>query len=160
MNRKLKLQVDLRRMEEKDLSTVIKLFADLNGGNIYDQDATQPPTPEYRKAFESIRADPNNGVWVALYEGVVVGAIHLTIVQYLAYHGGRILIVENVIVDPFVRRRRVGETMLKFAIEEARRRGCFRVKLTSSKMRKQAHAFYKHLGFEASHEGFSMAIDA
>jgi len=56
------------------------------------------------------------------------------------------------------RRRGIGEAMMRFAIDEARRRGCHRVQLTSNKRRRDAHRFYERLGFVASHEGFRLAL--
>ena len=95
---------------------------------------------------------------MAEVDGRVVGAFHLTIIQYVAYRGGRVAQIENVIVDPAERSRGIGEAMMRFAIEEARRQGCFRVQLTSNKARKRAHRFYERLGFVSSHEGMTLAL--
>ena len=45
-----------------------------------------------------------------------------------------------------------------WAIEEARRRGCALVQLTSDKRRAEAHRFYGRLGFAATHEGFKLRL--
>jgi hypothetical protein len=50
--------------------------------------------------------------------------------------------------------------MIGWAVEEARRRGCGLVQLTSSKVRADAHRFYGRLGFVASHEGFKLQVEA
>lgn len=62
------------------------------------------------------------------------------------------------IVEPSLRGQGIGEAMMRWAIDEARRRGCFRVQLTSNKVRKRAHAFYERLGFVASHEGMKLSL--
>lgn len=77
-------------------------------------------------------------------------------IQYIAHCGGRLAQVENVIVDPPFRSRGVGEAMMRWAIDEARRRACFRIQLTSNKARKPAHAFYARFGFVATHDGFKL----
>ena len=46
--------------------------------------------------------------------------------------------------------------MLTWAIEEARRRGCRLIQLTTDKQRPDAHRFYERLGFVASHEGMKL----
>ncbi len=56
------------------------------------------------------------------------------------------------------RRRPRGTCCWSPAIEEARRRGCALVQLTSDKRRTDAHRFYERLGFVASHEGFKLAL--
>jgi GNAT superfamily N-acetyltransferase len=45
-----------------------------------------------------------------------------------------------------------------WAVDEARRRGCALVQLTSDKRRGDAHRFYSRLGFEATHEGFKLRL--
>lgn len=148
----------IRRAEERDLPTVIRLFAIPDEGNIKDEDASSPLPGCYREALAAIAADPSNMLVVAEREGVVIGAFHLTIIQYVAYRGGRVAQIENVIVDPDARSLGVGAAMMGWAIDEARRRGCFRVQLTTNKARKRAHRFYERLGFTASHEGMKLSL--
>jgi GNAT superfamily N-acetyltransferase len=57
-----------------------------------------------------------------------------------------------------LRGRGLGHTLMEWAIEEARRRGCALVQLTSDKRRDEAHRFYGRLGFTASHEGFKLRL--
>jgi len=49
--------------------------------------------------------------------------------------------------------------MMRWAIEEARRRGCSRVQLTTNNARKDAHRFYERLGFRGTHLGMKLALD-
>ena len=53
----------------------------------------------------------------------------------------------------------IGTLMVEWALEEARRRRCRRVQLTSNKLRVEAHGFYRRLGFEFSHEGAKLYLD-
>ena len=48
--------------------------------------------------------------------------------------------------------------MVTWAIEEARRRHCRLVQLTSDKRRPDAHRFYERLGFVATHEGMKLQL--
>ena len=48
--------------------------------------------------------------------------------------------------------------MISWAIDEARRRGCALVQLTSDKSRIDAHRFYERLGFVPSHEGMKLSL--
>jgi GNAT superfamily N-acetyltransferase len=148
----------LRRAEEADLPAVIRLFAIPDEGNLKDEDPSSPLPPCYAEALREIAADPRNMLVVAEREGAVIGAFHLTIIQYVAYRGGRVAQIENVIVDPDARGLGVGAAMMVWAIEEARRQKCFRVQLTSNKARVRAHRFYERLGFKATHEGMKLAL--
>ncbi|WP_050434435.1 GNAT family N-acetyltransferase [Chondromyces crocatus] len=148
----------IRRAEQADLPEVVRLFAIPDEGNLKREDAGPPLPACYGEALARIADDPNNMLLVAVDGGQVVGAFQLTIIQYVAYMGGRVAMIENVIVEPEVRGRGVGEAMMRWAIDEARRRGCFRVQLTTNKVRERAHRFYERLGFVKSHEGMKLVL--
>jgi hypothetical protein len=48
--------------------------------------------------------------------------------------------------------------MMRRAIDLAKRRGAYRVQLTTNKVRARAHRFYASLGFVASHEGMKLLL--
>jgi ribosomal protein S18 acetylase RimI-like enzyme len=48
--------------------------------------------------------------------------------------------------------------MFELVIDEARRRGCPIVQLTTDKTRADAVRFYERLGFTASHEGYKLQL--
>jgi GNAT superfamily N-acetyltransferase len=148
----------IRRAAAGDLPAIVRLFAIPDEGNLKNEDPSLPLDPRYHEAFAVIADDPNNALYVAELAGRVVGAFHLTIIQYVANRGGRIAQIENVIVDPDLRGRGIGGDMMRWAIDEARRRGCFRVQLTTNKVRKRAHQFYERLGFVATHEGMKLLL--
>lgn len=148
----------IRRALSADLPAVVRLFAIPEEGNRKNEDPSDPLPPCYAEALRRIADDPGNMLMVAELEGAVVGAFHLHVLQYVANRGGRIGQIENVIVEPLLRSRGVGEAMMRWAIEESRRQGCFRVQLTSNKVRKRAHRFYERLGFVATHEGMKLVL--
>ncbi|MCC6558690.1 MAG: GNAT family N-acetyltransferase [Polyangiaceae bacterium] len=152
------VQVTIRRAAPADLPSVVRLFAIPEEGNKKPDHPGPPLDPRYAEALAAIADDPSNALLVAELDGAIVGTFHFTIIQYVAYFGGRVAMIENVVVDTPMRGRGVGEAMMRWAIEEARRRGCRRVQLTSNKMRKRAHRFYERLGFVASHEGMKLAL--
>jgi GNAT superfamily N-acetyltransferase len=56
------------------------------------------------------------------------------------------------------RGRGLGAAVITWAIDEARRRHCALVQLTTDKSRASAHRFYERLGFAASHEGMKLSL--
>ncbi|HEX7603039.1 MAG TPA: GNAT family N-acetyltransferase [Polyangiaceae bacterium] len=148
----------IRRAREDDLPEVVRMFAIPDEGNRKDESPAQPLDPCYAAALRTMADDPNNGLYVAEVDGRVAGAFQLTFIQHVAYRGGLALQIENVIVDPTCRGRGVGDAMMRWAIDRARERRCFRVQLTSNKRRTRAHRFYERLGFVASHEGMKLAL--
>ena len=88
----------------------------------------------------------------------VIVSLHRRGLPGLARHGALRAQIEAVRVREDYRSRRLGEALMTGAIDEARRRGCAIVQLTSDKSREAAHRFYARLGFVASHEGMKLRL--
>ena len=89
----------------------------------------------------------------------VAGTLTLSFLPGLARHGAWRAQIEAVRVARDWRGAGVGRMLFTWAIDEARRRGCRLVQLTSDTSREDAHAFYAALGFVASHVGYKLALD-
>jgi GNAT superfamily N-acetyltransferase len=148
----------IRRATAADLPRVVELLQQESLGEERREDPGPPLPQAYLDAFAEIDTDPNNELIVAEVGGVVQGTFQLTIIPNMSYVGGKIAQVESVVVDAPLRGRGLGEAMMRWAIDEARRRGCFRVQLTSNKARTDAHRFYERLGFVRSHEGMKWRL--
>ena len=147
----------VRHATEADLPRVVELLAQLSLDE--PREELGPPLPEaYRDAFQQIQADPNQRLLLAEAGGRVVGTASLLIVPNLSHQGRPYAIVENVVVDATERGAGYGELLLRHAMEEAQRAGCYKLSLTSNKRREDAHRFYGRLGFQATHEGFRVEL--
>lgn len=146
----------LRRATSRDLPAIVRLW--ITEGARKDAEHDDPHAPCYGEALAAIENDPNNALIVAELDGQVAGAFQLTVIQNVANCGSRTAQVESVVVDAALRSKGVGAAMMRWAIDEARRRGCLRIQLTSNKRRLRAHAFYERLGFVASHEGMKLEL--
>jgi GNAT superfamily N-acetyltransferase len=148
----------IRRANVHDLPRVVALIAGgARCGSAVDG-AGLPPAQSHYDAFAAIDADPDNDLMVADYDGRVVGTLQFTVITYIQHGGGRVAQVESVHVDAAMRGKKIGEAMMRWAIDEARRRGCFRIQLTTDTARTDAHRFYERLGFVASHVGFELML--
>ena len=90
--------------------------------------------------------------------GAVAGTLQLTVIPGLARRGALRAQIEAVRVREDLRGQGLGHELFAWAVEEARRRGCALVQLTTDKRRADAHRFYGRLGFVASHEGFKLHL--
>lgn len=150
--------VVVRDAAEADLPRIVELLQQESLGDERREDPG-PPLPEaYVRAFRQIAADPRQRLLIAEAGGSVVGTFVFIVLPNLSYRGRPVAQVENVVVDEPWRGRGVGEAMMRWAIDEARKAGCFRIQLTSNKARKDAHRFYERLGFVATHEGFKLYL--
>ena len=147
----------IRRAREADLNVLIAIFAaDGVGGR---GDTTDPEAFEdYLRAFHVIDASPNEQLFVAEFGGEVVGTFQVVFSRTLTGRGSLSMMIEAVQTREDVRGRGIGAAMIRHAIEEARRRGCRLVQLTSNMARLDAHRFYERLGFAKSHFGFKMKL--
>ncbi|WP_089954761.1 GNAT family N-acetyltransferase [Lentzea xinjiangensis] len=119
----------------------------------------KPGDPAYLRAFEVIDADPHQYLAVAVDdEGQVAGTLQLTFTSGLSRLGMTRATVEAVRVRSDQRGRGLGERLIRWAIDEARARGCGMVQLTTDASRTDAHRFYERLGFTASHVGMKLAL--
>ena len=144
----------IRPARREDLAAVVALLQE----DRLHPDPIDPMPAGYVAAFEELLADPDNTVVVAEREGLVVGTFQLTFIRQLMRRGCLVAQVEAVHVGIPHRSHGIGEAMMRWAIDQARRRGCLRVQLTSNKVRDRAHRFYERLGFERSHEGFKLYL--
>lgn len=150
--------VRIRDATEADLPRVVELLQQESLGGERREDPGPPLPDAYRRAFRDIASDPRQRLLVAEVDGSVVGTFAFIVIPNLSHRGRPVAEVENVVVDEPWRGRGIGEVMMRWAIEEAIRAGCFRIQLTSNKARKDAHRFYRRLGFVSSHEGFKLYL--
>jgi GNAT superfamily N-acetyltransferase len=146
--------VALRVAVRTDLDRILELLAD----DAIAAARTEGLGAGQLAAFDAIEADPNNELVVAELDGAVVGVMQLTYVPGLSRHGATRLLVEAVRVDAALRGRGIGRSMMLWAQDRGRARGCSLAQLTSDKRRADAHRFYRSLGYAQSHEGFKLVL--
>ena len=151
------MNIDIRPGRREDVPSLVRLFSDDSlGGHADTTDASD--LPAYLEAFDWIAASPTNAIYVAVHDNEVVGTFQTVLGRSLSGRGAAHLTVAAVQTRADMRGRGIGEAMMRFAIEKARALGAGQVKLTSNLARKDAHRFYRRLGFEQSHAGFRLLL--
>ena len=145
----------VRRATRDDVPAIVALLAnDPLGSSREDMgDLTA-----YVAAFDRIDADPAHELVVLDDDGVVVGTLQLSLLPGLSRQGATRAQVEAVRVAATHRGQQLGEQLLEWAVDEARRRGAVLIQLTTDASRKDAHRFYERLGFVASHIGMKLSL--
>ncbi|MBZ9559970.1 MULTISPECIES: GNAT family N-acetyltransferase [unclassified Modicisalibacter] len=151
------MELQYRAARRDDLESLVSLLADDALGS-RREDTAVPLNEAYIAAFEAIDRDANNQLLVAELDDRLVGMLQLTFIPYLTHTGSWRCLVEGVRIHEAFRGRGLGEQMFAHAIREARAKGCRVIQLTSDKQRPDAIRFYERLGFEATHEGFKLAL--
>ena len=153
-NLKTEVKMELRELNEKDLESLIKLYKHLDGanGNFTAEDA--------RKIWKTeIEGNKKIKYFGAVENGKVISTCYCLIIPNLTRLGSSIAFVENVVTDSEYRGQGLGRKVMEMAIEFARENNCYKVILQSASFRKEAHQFYKNLGFDdESKKAFIMKL--
>lgn len=148
----------LRRADEGDVGPIVGLMAQDQLRATVDSSDPARRAP-YVAAFAAIDADPAHLLCVVEDGGgAVVATMQLTFLPGLARGSALRMQIEAVRVDDRLRGKGLGSAMIRWAVEEAGRRGALLVQLTSDNSRADAHRFYERLGFAQSHAGFKLLL--
>lgn len=144
----------IRRARAQDVADIVAMLADDPLGARREN----PGDPRYAEAFASVDADPRQLLAVADLDGAVVGTLQLTFIPGLSRIGATRAQIEAVRVRADQRGAGLGQRLIRWAIDEARRRGCAMVQLTTDASRTDAHRFYERLGFTSTHVGMKLTL--
>jgi GNAT superfamily N-acetyltransferase len=144
-----------RRAVADDVAAIVALLAEDQLGVQREDTADLEP---YEAAFAAVDAQPAELLVVVERAGRPIGTMQLTVLHGLSRGAVTRLQVEGVRVAADQRGRGVGEAMLAWAVDHARRHGCGLVQLTTDRARVDAHRFYERLGFEATHVGYKLSL--
>ncbi len=118
---------------------------------------TNSPCPrkeEWEERYESIKY---NSIYIFVIEDIrnskIVGNVSCLIENKFIRNLGRVSHIEDVIVLPECRNKKLGSKLIKLAIEFSQKIGCYKVILDS---RNDAIGFYEKFGFEKKSEGMAL----
>jgi GNAT superfamily N-acetyltransferase len=145
----------IRDARPDDLEALLRLLQD---GALREVAEDLSDLTPYADALAEITGAPHSTVLVGELDGVVVATAQVTWQRRMMYRAGLVCQVESVRVDPAYRSRGLGSTLMQWIIDDARRRGCARMELTSNAQRVDARRFYERLGFTPSHVGLKLYL--
>ena len=145
----------IRPAVESDLPGIMRL---LLADRATFSDELAPDASCYLEALREMQRSGHSCTYVAVEDDRIIGTFMLTFLRHLLRRGSLVAVVEAVRVDASLRGRGLGTSMMRWAIEESRRRGCSVLQLTSNLARKDAHRFYQRLGFRGTHLGMKLSL--
>lgn len=147
--------ISIRRARREDVPKMVAMLADDALGG--PREAPADPLPQsYYEAFARVQKSPDLMLMVAEQGGRVVGCFQLCFLPGISSQGATRALIEDVRVDSSLRGSGIGEVMLRWALDEARRRGCKVFELLTHSSRIDAQRFYERLGFARSHLGMTI----
>jgi GNAT superfamily N-acetyltransferase len=147
-----------RRARRDDVPAIVRMLADDPLGAKRERYAD--PLPQvYWDAFDALERRGASELIVAEVDGEVVGTLQLNVIPCLSRGGTTRAQIEAMRVDARRRNAKIGEGLVRHALERARAHGCGLVELTTDKSRPDAHRFYVRLGFVPSHIGMKLSLE-
>lgn len=118
---------------------------------LFSQEADfTPDQTAQNRGLAQIIGDPATGlILVARQSGQIVGMVNLLYTVSTAL-GGRVALLEDMVVTPSARGFGVGSQLLDYAIKSARQHGCKRITLLTDRLNGPAQRFYQKHGFGRS----------
>ncbi|BDQ31359.1 MAG: GNAT family N-acetyltransferase [Nitrosopumilus sp.] len=102
-------------------------------------------TDKAMKIFEKINSNPDHIIAVAELDGKIVGTTTLLIEQKFIHDGGVVGHIEDVVVNKDYHGQKIGEKIMKYVLEIAKNRGCYKTILDCTD---DVKPFYEKLGFK------------
>lgn len=142
------MNVEIREARPEDSAKIVQLIAGL-GHAMVESDVRKRIEQLGRSDFPQI---------VAVADDTVVGlcGLHVMTVIYRPKPVGRITILA--VVESY-RGRGVGRALVDAAELRLRQAGCGHMELTSNERLQEAHAFYRHLGFDETSRRFARILN-
>ncbi|WP_394993622.1 GNAT family N-acetyltransferase [Emticicia sp.] len=135
----------------EDVENILQIYAEaLDNGNVTSVEKA-------KVIFLKQQQYPDYQVFVAKVENRIIGTFALLIMENMAHLGTPSAVVEDVGILPTFQGKGIGKTMMQFALEKAKEKGCYKITLSSNLRREEAHHFYESLGFKK--HGFSFLMD-
>jgi len=132
-------EVIIREIKEEDLwNGFLKSLDSL-------KQASNIEKSKAKEIFEKINANPDHIIAVAELDGKIVGATTLLIESKFIHNGGLVGHIEDVVVNKEYQGQKIGEKIMKYLIEIAKNRGCYKTILDCTD---DVKPFYEKLGFK------------
>ena len=131
----------VRRVEPDDLAPLLELYHQLH------PDDELPPDAAVRRVWPQLLTDPRVIVLVGEVQGAIVATCTLVTVPNLTRGARPYGLIENVVTARAHRRRGLGTTLLRHALDHAWELGCYKVMLLTGSKEEATLSFYEGAGF-------------
>lgn len=147
MNRREEDTVQVRSIRPDELSGLLHLYE-----NFRLRRPEEPPLSSEGNAeqevWRSICANPNLRYYAAEVDGALVSTCTLTVIPNLLHVQHPYGLIENVVTDPLHRKRGYATAVLRYALNDAWRKGCYKVMLLTGSKLDSTLRFYENAGFK------------
>lgn len=142
------MTIDIRPARAEDEARCLELLSMLRG---------EEPMPEWAAVFRELIKRERGQILVADEDGTLLGSASVTFNLAMRY-GGEYCQLEELIVDPAARGKKLGALLLEATIAEARKRGCAEYGLYLVEWTSHNRPFYEKYGLKTVGDEMRMAL--
>jgi GNAT superfamily N-acetyltransferase len=135
--------MEVREIERSELDGLLELY-----GHLHDSDDPLPERPTIEAVWNDIQTDHNQAYLGVFVDGRLVSSCVLAIVPNLTRGCRSYGVIENVVTHRNFRRRGLGRTVVKAALERAWERNCYKVMLLTGRKTEGVFRLYESAGFD------------
>lgn len=146
--------IKIRKADKKDVSEILNL--------LYQLQRPKPKTSlenvTFRKRIDQYLGDKDKRIIVAEQDSKIVGIVSMMFLTRLNRTKLELYIPELVVSEDH-RRSGIGKSLMESCVKIAKKKKCFRIRLESGNQRKDAHRFYKRIGFGQTALSYTRVIE-
>jgi glucosamine-phosphate N-acetyltransferase len=95
--------------------------------------------------FKEIKINPKHIIIIAELNGEIIGTTTLLVEPKFIHQGGKVGHIEDVVVRKEFQGRKIGQKIIKFVLQIAKNKGCYKTILDCSD---DVKSFYEEMGFK------------
>jgi GNAT superfamily N-acetyltransferase len=135
--------MNTREIKETELDDLLDLYAHLHAS-----DDPLPDRFEVEAVWKKVLDSPYFRYFGVFLDGQLVSSCTLSIIPNLTRGCRSYGLIENVVTHKEFRHQGFGAAVLKYALEFAWDKNCYKVMLLTSRKSKAIHNFYESVGFD------------
>ena len=147
------MEISIVKATDKDIPFILELLYDLDRPIPIDEKEIKI----FRNKIKDYFSDPQKTILVAKQDSKIVGFVSIILLRRLNRAKLEMYIPE-LIVTKQLRNLGIGKKLMRYCIDLAKKKDCYRIRLESGNERKDSHKFYKSIGFEQSSLTFTKSV--
>lgn len=145
--------IKIRKANKKDINEILNLSYQLQR----PKPKTSSENAAFRKRICQYLGGNDKKIVVAEQDSKIVGVVSMMFLSRLNRTKLELYVPELVVSENH-RGLGIGKSLMESCVKTAKKEKCFRIRLESGNQRKDAHQFYKKIGFEQSALSYTMTI--
>ncbi|HEY8110422.1 MAG TPA: GNAT family N-acetyltransferase [Candidatus Nitrosotenuis sp.] len=146
--------ITIRKANKGDIAEILNLLYQLQR----PKPKTNSESIAFRKQIFQYLDEKDKKIIVYEQNSKIIGLVSMMFLPRLNRTKLELYIPE-LVVSKDNRGLGVGKSLMESCVNMAKKRKCFRIRLESGNQRKDAHKFYKKIGFEQSALSYTMTIE-